>query len=191
MAAAKCRNRRRELTDQLQDETEDLEREQAGLQTQVDELQKERQRLENILVSHASMCRFLCDNQAQPATPHPHSPLRVKQEPVEESHAFSQHHQHSTKEAPYHHRHDSGEYCRNADCFSISPMDECSPGQVMDLSSPMLPNPSHGGEERDRASPREETLSKDMIPKLNAASSTMSLEDGALGLLFSPTLLTL
>ncbi|XP_046877647.1 fos-related antigen 2-like [Hypomesus transpacificus] len=205
LAAAKCRNRRRELTDQLQEETEELEREQAGLQSQVDKLQEERHKLELMLVSHTSECRLLCDDQPQApsatpppmttlpseASPHPHSPPRVKQEPAEEMQAYSLQHKHSTDDSPYHHNHHAGEYCPSVDCFSSSRLADCSPGQVMDLSSPMIPHPSLGGQARDGASPREGTLSKHTLSKLHPTNSAMSLDDGGLCPLFSPTLLTL
>ncbi|XP_042246734.1 proto-oncogene c-Fos-like isoform X3 [Thunnus maccoyii] len=46
IAAAKCRNRRRELIDTLQAETDMLEEEKSGLQTEIAELLKEKERLE-------------------------------------------------------------------------------------------------------------------------------------------------
>ncbi|KAL0175784.1 hypothetical protein M9458_028114, partial [Cirrhinus mrigala] len=48
MAAAKCRNRRRELTDTLQSETDQLEDEKSRLQKEIAELQKEKEKLEPI-----------------------------------------------------------------------------------------------------------------------------------------------
>ena len=106
-------------------ETEELEREQAGLQSQVDKLQEERHKLELMLVSHTSECRLLCDDQPQApsatpppmttlpseASPHPHSPPRVKQEPAEEMQAYSLQHKHSTDGSPYHHNRHAGEDC--------------------------------------------------------------------------------
>ncbi|KAJ1072964.1 hypothetical protein K5549_015107 [Capra hircus] len=52
LAAAKCRNRRRELTDRLQAETDQLEEEKAELESEIAELQKEKERLEFVLVAH-------------------------------------------------------------------------------------------------------------------------------------------
>ncbi|XP_028995991.1 protein c-Fos [Betta splendens] len=57
MAAAKCRNRRRELTDTLQAETDALEEEKAALETEIAELLKEKERLELILASHRPACQ--------------------------------------------------------------------------------------------------------------------------------------
>uniref|UniRef100_A0A8D3AWJ2 FOS like 2, AP-1 transcription factor subunit n=1 Tax=Scophthalmus maximus TaxID=52904 RepID=A0A8D3AWJ2_SCOMX len=52
LAAAKCRNRRRELTELLQGETEKLEEEKADLQKEIESLQKEKDKLEFMLVAH-------------------------------------------------------------------------------------------------------------------------------------------
>ncbi|NXP71823.1 FOSB protein, partial [Ramphastos sulfuratus] len=57
LAAAKCRNRRRELTDRLQAETDQLEEEKAELESEIAELQKEKERLEFVLVAHAPTCK--------------------------------------------------------------------------------------------------------------------------------------
>ncbi|XP_059505402.1 protein c-Fos-like [Stegostoma tigrinum] len=58
LAAAKCRNRRRELTDSLQTETEKLEGEKSVLETEVAELLKEKEKLEFILAAHRPVCRI-------------------------------------------------------------------------------------------------------------------------------------
>ncbi|KAM9168627.1 protein FosB isoform 2-T2 [Mergus octosetaceus] len=58
LAAAKCRNRRRELTDRLQAETDQLEEEKAELESEIAELQKEKERLEFVLVAHAPACKL-------------------------------------------------------------------------------------------------------------------------------------
>ncbi|XP_061552318.1 protein c-Fos [Phycodurus eques] len=58
MAAAKCRNRRRELTDTLQAETDKLEEEKASLETEIANLLKEKERLEFILATHKSVCQM-------------------------------------------------------------------------------------------------------------------------------------
>ncbi|XP_067831133.1 protein fosB isoform X2 [Heptranchias perlo] len=58
LAAAKCRNRRRELTDRLQTETDQLEEEKAELQSQIAELHKEKERLEFVLVAHKPACKI-------------------------------------------------------------------------------------------------------------------------------------
>ncbi|XP_034050843.1 proto-oncogene c-Fos isoform X2 [Thalassophryne amazonica] len=56
MAAAKCRNRRRELTDTLQAETDKLEEEKAALETEIASLLKEKERLEFVLATHKPVC---------------------------------------------------------------------------------------------------------------------------------------
>uniref|UniRef100_A0A3Q2XN84 Protein c-Fos n=1 Tax=Hippocampus comes TaxID=109280 RepID=A0A3Q2XN84_HIPCM len=58
IAAAKCRNRRRELIDTLQAETDQLEDEKSILQSEIDELLKEKERLEQVLSSHGSSCKL-------------------------------------------------------------------------------------------------------------------------------------
>uniref|UniRef100_A0A1A8S5M0 Protein c-Fos n=1 Tax=Nothobranchius rachovii TaxID=451742 RepID=A0A1A8S5M0_9TELE len=58
IAAAKCRNRRRELIDSLQAETDSLEEEKSALQTEIDNLLKEKERLELILASHQPACKL-------------------------------------------------------------------------------------------------------------------------------------
>ncbi|XP_016307535.1 protein fosB-like isoform X1 [Sinocyclocheilus anshuiensis] len=68
-AAAKCRNRRRELTDRLQSETDMLEEEKAELEAEISELQKEKERLEFVLVAHQPGCKI--PYQDQPPVPLP------------------------------------------------------------------------------------------------------------------------
>ncbi|XP_041268165.1 protein fosB isoform X1 [Onychostruthus taczanowskii] len=68
LAAAKCRNRRRELTDRLQAETEQLEEEKAELESEIAELRKEKERLEFVLVAHAPACKVPFDDIATTAT---------------------------------------------------------------------------------------------------------------------------
>ncbi|XP_051510441.1 protein c-Fos-like [Myxocyprinus asiaticus] len=58
MAAAKCRNRRRELTDTLQAETDKLEDEKSTLQNDIASLLKEKERLEFILAAHKPICKI-------------------------------------------------------------------------------------------------------------------------------------
>ncbi|KAJ8368976.1 hypothetical protein SKAU_G00090040 [Synaphobranchus kaupii] len=58
LAAAKCRNRRRDLTDRLQSETDILEEEKAELEAEISELQKEKERLEFVLVAHQPGCKI-------------------------------------------------------------------------------------------------------------------------------------
>nr|XP_023684312.1 proto-oncogene c-Fos-like isoform X2 [Paramormyrops kingsleyae] len=61
MAAAKCRNRRRELTDTLQAETDVLEDEKSILQSEIANLMKEKDRLEFILAAHRPACKIPSD----------------------------------------------------------------------------------------------------------------------------------
>ncbi|XP_023684007.1 protein c-Fos-like isoform X2 [Paramormyrops kingsleyae] len=61
MAAAKCRNRRRELTDTLQAETDKLEEEKAALQSEITNLMKEKEKLELILAAHKPVCKIAED----------------------------------------------------------------------------------------------------------------------------------
>ncbi|XP_061089351.1 fos-related antigen 1a isoform X2 [Conger conger] len=58
MAAAKCRNRRRELTDTLQKETDELEGDKSRLQKEIAELQKEKEKLELVLEAHRPICKI-------------------------------------------------------------------------------------------------------------------------------------
>ncbi|XP_063039500.1 fos-related antigen 2 isoform X2 [Engraulis encrasicolus] len=62
LAAAKCRNRRRELTEMLQGETEKLEEEKADLQKEIEVLQKEKDKLEFMLVAHNPVCKLPDDH---------------------------------------------------------------------------------------------------------------------------------
>ncbi|XP_061916240.1 protein fosB isoform X2 [Entelurus aequoreus] len=77
LAAAKCRNRRRELTDRLQSETDNLEEEKAELEAEISELQKEKERLEFVLVAHQPNCKILYQEQPPPgSTPLPAQTLQ-------------------------------------------------------------------------------------------------------------------
>lgn len=67
LAAAKCRNRRRELTEMLQGETEKLEEEKADLQKEIESLQKEKDKLEFMLVAHNPVCKLPVDERHQPS----------------------------------------------------------------------------------------------------------------------------
>ncbi|XDV37166.1 hypothetical protein PO909_006816 [Leuciscus waleckii] len=57
MAAAKCRNRRRELTDTLQNQTDQLEDEKSRLQKEIAELQKQKEKLELVFEAHKPICK--------------------------------------------------------------------------------------------------------------------------------------
>lgn len=68
-AAAKCRNRRRELTDTLQAETDELEDEKSNLQNDIANLLKEKERLEFILAAHKPICKIPSDLDASSLSP--------------------------------------------------------------------------------------------------------------------------
>ncbi|XP_062408971.1 protein fosB isoform X3 [Sardina pilchardus] len=108
LAAAKCRNRRRELTDKLQSETDILEEEKAELESEISELQKEKERLEFVLVAHQPSCKI--PYQDQPPVPLQQAPLHppltaavsvvgltVKEDSFYLPPAYSSHHQTSTQ----------------------------------------------------------------------------------------------
>ncbi|XP_078491965.1 transcription factor protein isoform X1 [Ciona intestinalis] len=57
IAAAKCRNRRRELTDRLQGETDHLEDHQSILHQEIMTLQQEKEHLEFLLAAHSPQCK--------------------------------------------------------------------------------------------------------------------------------------
>ncbi|KAM4617878.1 fos-related antigen 1 [Discoglossus pictus] len=81
IAAAKCRNRRKELTDYLQGETDKLEEEKSALQKEIAELQKQKDKLELILEAHQPICKVPhSSHQGQKVA----SPKLVKMEPREE-----------------------------------------------------------------------------------------------------------
>ncbi|KAM6992065.1 protein c-Fos [Tautogolabrus adspersus] len=63
IAAAKCRNRRRELIDTLQAETDMLEEDKSALQTEINDLLKEKERLEQVLASHKPSCKLPANDE--------------------------------------------------------------------------------------------------------------------------------
>ncbi|KAL1254096.1 hypothetical protein QQF64_016325 [Cirrhinus molitorella] len=71
MAAAKCRNRRRELTDTLQAETDQLEDEKSALQNDIANLLKEKERLEFILAAHKPICKMPAETSTSSISPIP------------------------------------------------------------------------------------------------------------------------
>ncbi|XP_039625057.1 fos-related antigen 1a isoform X2 [Polypterus senegalus] len=79
LAAAKCRNRRRELTETLQKETEKLEGDKAVLQKEIANLEKEKEKLELILEAHRPICKIL-DSDSDSDSDLPSLGL-IKQEP--------------------------------------------------------------------------------------------------------------
>ncbi|XP_063732387.1 fos-related antigen 1a isoform X2 [Eleginops maclovinus] len=69
LAAAKCRNRRRELTDTLQNETDILEDEKSKLKKEIADLQKEKDKLELVLEAHRPICKIEeSDSDSDPNT---------------------------------------------------------------------------------------------------------------------------
>ncbi|KAI1893224.1 hypothetical protein AGOR_G00121500 [Albula goreensis] len=81
LAAAKCRNRRRELTDRLQSETDILEEEKAELEAEISELQKEKERLEFVLVAHQPGCKIPY-HEEQASAQLPAQPAQLQQPAV-------------------------------------------------------------------------------------------------------------
>ncbi|XP_063287833.1 protein FosB isoform X2 [Pelobates fuscus] len=68
LAAAKCRNRRRELTDRLQSETDLLEEEKSTLEAEIDELRRQKEQLEFALLSHRPGCKLPYEDPDLPPT---------------------------------------------------------------------------------------------------------------------------
>lgn len=58
MAAARCRRRREDHTNELVDETDQLERKKQALQDEIKQLQQEKEDLEFLLENHREHCRF-------------------------------------------------------------------------------------------------------------------------------------
>lgn len=58
MAAARCRRRREDHTNELVDETDQLEKRKQALQDEIKQLQQEKEDLEFLLDSHREHCRF-------------------------------------------------------------------------------------------------------------------------------------
>ncbi|KAK7907845.1 hypothetical protein WMY93_016457 [Mugilogobius chulae] len=81
IAAAKCRNRRKELIDTLQAETDLLEDEKMSLQTEIADLLKEKEHLEQVLASHQPSCKMPVNGSSMeesedcPCSPQPESML--------------------------------------------------------------------------------------------------------------------
>ncbi|XP_076004856.1 protein c-Fos-like [Genypterus blacodes] len=65
IAAAKCRNRRRDLIDTLQAETDQLEEERAALQAEIADLLKEKEKLEQVFTSHKPSCKVPSDDEEE------------------------------------------------------------------------------------------------------------------------------
>ncbi|XP_039871994.1 fos-related antigen 1a isoform X1 [Simochromis diagramma] len=83
LAAAKCRNRRRELTDSLQTETDMLEDEKSRLQKEIAELQKEKEKLELVLEAHRPICKIEDSDSDSDSGPSISSLAAIKLEPAD------------------------------------------------------------------------------------------------------------
>ncbi|XP_070769366.1 fos-related antigen 1a [Enoplosus armatus] len=81
LAAAKCRNRRRELTDTLQNETDQLEDEKSSLQKEIEQLQKEKDKLELVLEAHRPICKIEDSDSDSDPNPSSSSLGGIKMEP--------------------------------------------------------------------------------------------------------------
>uniref|UniRef100_UPI003AAE4BD5 fos-related antigen 1a n=1 Tax=Centroberyx gerrardi TaxID=166262 RepID=UPI003AAE4BD5 len=86
LAAAKCRNRRRELTDTLQGETDELEGEKSRLQKEIAELQKEKDKLELVLEAHRPICKIEDSDSDSDPRPALSSLGGIKMEPRDPNH---------------------------------------------------------------------------------------------------------
>lgn len=58
MAAARCRKRRLDHTNELVEETEGLESKKQALQSEIQQLQREKEELEFLLEAHRPICRL-------------------------------------------------------------------------------------------------------------------------------------
>ncbi|XP_069550504.1 fos-related antigen 1a isoform X2 [Brachyistius frenatus] len=85
LAAAKCRNRRRELTDTLQNETDNLEDEKSRLQKEIAELQKQKEKFELVLEAHRPICKIQDSDSDSDPNPSISSLGAIKLEPQESS----------------------------------------------------------------------------------------------------------
>ncbi|XP_061644175.1 fos-related antigen 1a isoform X1 [Phyllopteryx taeniolatus] len=85
LAAAKCRNRRRELTDTLQNETEQLEDEKSRLQKEIAELQKQKEKLELVFEAHRPICKIQDSDSDSEANATLSSLAGIKMEPKDYS----------------------------------------------------------------------------------------------------------
>ncbi|KAG7225799.1 hypothetical protein INR49_014450 [Caranx melampygus] len=100
LAAAKCRNRRRELTDTLQNETDQLEDEKSRLQKEIAELQKEKEKLELVLEAHRPICKIEDSDSDSDPNPSVSSLGGVKMEPDDSSRPGPSTKHHSKVEKP-------------------------------------------------------------------------------------------
>ncbi|CAK6964623.1 fos-related antigen 1a [Scomber scombrus] len=85
LAAAKCRNRRRELTETLQSETDQLEDEKSVLQKEIANLQKEKEKLELVLEAHRPICKREDSDSDSDPNPALSTLVGIKMEPRDSS----------------------------------------------------------------------------------------------------------
>ncbi|XP_056623727.1 fos-related antigen 2 isoform X2 [Triplophysa dalaica] len=199
LAAAKCRNRRRELTEMLQGETEKLEGEKADLQKEIETLQKEKDKLEFMLVAHTPVCKLppeerhqsshsqqcaplsvtMRSNLVSRSLMNSLSPVVVKQEPLEED---------DEEEGKVHHSVikpiclSSGMFCSDGDSLNTPVVAASTP--VSTTSNPSLIFTYPNILEPESPSPSSESCSK-------AHRRSSSSGDQSSDSLNSPTLLAL
>nr|XP_046151403.1 fos-related antigen 1-like isoform X1 [Oncorhynchus gorbuscha]XP_046151404.1 fos-related antigen 1-like isoform X1 [Oncorhynchus gorbuscha]XP_046151405.1 fos-related antigen 1-like isoform X1 [Oncorhynchus gorbuscha] len=90
-AAAKCRNRRRELTDTLQSETDELEVKKSHLQKEIAQLQKEKEKLELVIEAHRPICKIQdSDFDSDPSSGLPSLGIKIEPEDLPQSSVKSQ-----------------------------------------------------------------------------------------------------
>ncbi|XP_053613410.1 protein FosB isoform X2 [Plodia interpunctella] len=81
MAAARCRKRRLDHTNELQDETDKLEEKKQSLQEEIRQLNASRQKLETILQNHLQSCRLKNNRSVSPADVKPFQPYQYADAP--------------------------------------------------------------------------------------------------------------
>lgn len=69
LAAARCRKRRLDHTNELLEETEGLESKKMSLQSEIQQLQQEKEELEYLLETHKPVCRLLNGGGGRPGSP--------------------------------------------------------------------------------------------------------------------------
>ncbi|XP_071403054.1 fos-related antigen 2 isoform X1 [Centroberyx affinis] len=206
LAAAKCRNRRRELTEMLQGETEKLEEEKADLQKEIETLQKEKDKLEFMLVAHNPVCKLPIEDrhqgghhhhhhqqqQQQQCAPLPltmrsnmaargqHNPVVVKQEPEEDRDDMGKSQRSVIK--PICLGGGGGMYCTDGDSLNTPVVGASTPASTPNAPSLIFTYPSML--EPESPSPSSESCSK-------AHRRSSSSGDQSSDSLNSPTLLAL
>uniref|UniRef100_A0A3B3ZRB4 BZIP domain-containing protein n=1 Tax=Periophthalmus magnuspinnatus TaxID=409849 RepID=A0A3B3ZRB4_9GOBI len=178
LAAAKCRNRRRELTEMLQGETEKLEEEKADLQKEIETLQKEKDKLEFMLVAHNPVCKLPIDDRHQ-TNGASMNQVVVKQEPEDSE---DKHPQRSVIK-PICLGVGAGLYCSDGDSLNTPVVAASTPAQTPN-NAPSLIFTYPSMMEPESPSPSSESCSK-------AHRRSSSSGDQSSDSLNSPTLLAL